>query len=94
MEAMSAINDGGPIAASLVQSVPVGEGFHQVTNLQSVGGLTIRDWFAGMALQGWLSSFGSSAIHPVNRDTEHDVAKESYRMADAMIAARAGKESE
>lgn len=44
---MSTINDGGPIAANID---PLADG-----SLVSVGGLSIRDWFAGMALQGLLT---------------------------------------
>lgn len=44
-------------------------------------GATIRDWFAGMALQGLLASEDKSG------DTE--LASDSYRLADAMRAERA-----
>lgn len=41
-------------------------------------GMDLRDWFAGMALQGFLAS---------DRRTP-DVSKEAYRYADAMMEAR------
>jgi hypothetical protein len=52
-------------------------------------GMTLRDWFAGKALQGWLASFGPDAeCKPVR------VAEFAYEVADAMLAARARKEDE
>jgi len=51
-------------------------------------GMTLRDYFAAAALQGWLASYDSSSVHPVNNDTERDVARQAYTMADAMLAAR------
>ena len=53
-------------------------------------GMSLRDWFAGQALQGWLSSFGPDMVHPVANDMEYEIAKQAYQMADAMIAARKG----
>lgn len=49
------------------------------------GGLSIRDWFAGMALQAELSK-----INVYWR--EDSLAEYAYEMADAMLAAREGKE--
>lgn len=40
------------------------------------GGLTKREWFAGMALQGMLAS----------RTSWYDYSKSAYKLADAMIA--------
>ena len=59
-------------------------------------GMTIRDWFAGMALQGIMSDpdFNSDFEYPnpefgkpniIVRDT---MAERCYRMADAMMKAR------
>ena len=47
------------------------------------GGLSIRDWFAGMALQGFL------VAEPTMPDAK--AAQWSYGIADAMLAAREGK---
>jgi hypothetical protein len=45
-------------------------------------GMTLRDYFAAKAMQGWQSN-------PVPNDTPiQDVAAWSYRMADAMLKAR------
>ncbi len=55
-------------------------------------GMSLRDWFAGMALQGWLASYDPSSIHPASSETANSLALSSYAMADAMLAAREGKE--
>lgn len=48
-------------------------------------GLTIRDWFAGMALQGLLA-----VGHPVrhSKETASDLPPLAYLYADAMITQR------
>lgn len=55
--------------------------------------LTLRDWFAGQALTGWLASFGPDVPHP-SRAAKGDqivaeMASEAYILADAMLAERA-----
>lgn len=79
---MSATNDGGPafpLAGSNDYSYPPEDG------------MTLRDWFAGMAMQG--------ASQFVNQHEDHhseslaDIARESYKIADAMLAARERKET-
>jgi hypothetical protein len=47
-------------------------------------GMNLRDYFAGQALNGWLSSFTTSDGDP----RPEAVARFCYRIADAMIAAR------
>ena len=70
------LDDGGPVA-SIMTLGDKGE-------VVPVGGLSIRDWFAGQALSsmdyGW---FGSST-------RIREMVEESYCIADAMLAA--GKE--
>lgn len=48
------------------------------------GGLTKREWFAGMALQGAIASFAGSESVP----TPERFAEIAYAQADAMLAAR------
>lgn len=43
-------------------------------------GMSLRDWYAGMALQGYLSGIGWM--------DENKVAKWSYAQADAMLVER------
>lgn len=51
-------------------------------------GLTVRDYFAAKAMQGWLASYPESNQHPVATHHENMVAELSYLMADAMLKAR------
>lgn len=69
---MSEKDNGGP-------AFPVGSG-----QWKDFPGMTLRDWFAGQALAGWLAYFAgtSSPMKPEN------MALESYQFADAMIAER------
>jgi cobalamin biosynthesis protein CobT len=46
-------------------------------------GMTLRDWFAGQALQGWLASFA-----PDENPKSKDLAKFAYELADAILAER------
>lgn len=48
-------------------------------------GMSIRDWFAGMALQGVLSNSDAFA-----KMKDQQVAECAYAAADAMLAARKG----
>lgn len=74
------INDGGSIQPRLVRFGDV---------IEPQGGMSLRDWFAGMALQGWIASYPESSPHPASDDQELSCASLSYKMADAMLAARA-----
>ena len=52
-------------------------------------GLTKREYFAGLAMQGWLGRYGADAEHPaIHPRMLEGISKYSYAMADAMIAAR------
>lgn len=55
---------------------------------QGYEGLTVRDYFAAKAMQGWLASYSESEQHPVANHRENMVAELSYLMADAMLKAR------
>ena len=69
---MSEINDGGPAFPN--------------AHFNDVFGMTLRDHFAGLAMQGWLSTFPEDmAIQHVHVE---GIAGLSYRMADAMLKAR------
>ena len=76
------INDGGPaFPAQPIHKFP--DGAIISTNQ---GGMTLRDYFAGQALQGLLSS-----IEPNQLWCGEDVAVTCYRTADAMLKAREAK---
>lgn len=76
------IDDGGPAFPCPVEFDPNGQ-------LVSHGsfGMTLRDWFAGMALQGRATRLGNPHEH---RDL---LASDCYDIADAMIEARKGGRS-
>lgn len=70
---MSGVNDGGP--AFPMASGPCNDFEH---------GMSLRDWFAGRAMQSMLhSEIGKSGWATV-----HGVASDAYKVADAMLKAR------
>jgi hypothetical protein len=81
-------NDGGPAfpqhGCSSNQEV--------IERMKDQGGMTLRDWFAGMAMSGWLASYDGISTHQarVNDGGNQlaEAAKCSYATADAMLAAR------
>jgi len=85
------INDGGPAfphMADLVSSD--GKGGINTRQITS-GGMSLRDWFAGQAMQGYLAAGNDWSWR--DSPIEKSVAEESYLLADAMLAARERKES-
>lgn len=75
------MNDGGP-------AFPVSdEQSHD--GVSASEGMSLRDFFAAGAMQGWLASWPRSAPHPGGcLKNARDVARHSYAIADAMIAER------
>ena len=55
-------------------------------------GMSLRDWFAGQALNGMLSYSRNDAGGSWYSTSETDAARAAYEYADAMLAAR--KESQ
>ncbi|MFJ5346644.1 hypothetical protein [Pectobacterium parvum] len=51
-------------------------------------GMTLRDYFAAKAMQGWLSSYGIEAVHPIISGRANAVAENAYALANAMLKAR------
>ena len=49
-------------------------------------GMTLRDWFAGKAMQGWLSTYPTE--HGADEVYAEGVAELAYEVADAMLKAR------
>lgn len=54
-------------------------------------GMTLRDWFAGMAMQGMLGGMGFDAPLSHKASPAPVYAETAYEFADAMIAAREAK---
>ena len=79
---MSAINDGGPAFA--LSHPYYGPGIR--VNVQE--GMSLRDWFAGMALSGYA---GRACMNAMDT-TEQCRDGVFYEMADAMLTARERKE--
>ena len=75
---MSAQQDGGPAFPHQIEIVCNDPRIsRQVTD----GGMALRDWFAGMALQGLMVKNGTDT-------PQSTLASWSYSSADAMLAAR------
>jgi len=68
-------NDGGP-------AYPV----HPAMDNERLQGMSLRDWFAGMALQGTLGALGENDYLKAAF-----VARAAYAYADAMLKARQGE---
>jgi len=75
------INDGGPIASTLHGS--------EMTVVPS-GGLSLRDWFAGMALSAFANTTETDCL-PESWNWK-GLAHTAYIAADAMLAAREGRD--
>jgi len=52
---------------------------------EQYGGMSLRDWFAGMALQGM------TACPDIHAKNDPEMAKWAYQQADAMLAEREAK---
>ena len=82
------INDGGP-AFPAPMFTRQADGQPMCPQEFGLGGMTLRDWFAGQALQSYLAGRNSDA-----RDSNAvAVAVACYKYADAMLAAREPEES-
>ena len=78
-------NDGGPVIPA--QIVKDGDGlFREVTDYGFTGGMTLRDYFAAKELARM--EHANCMVNDVQGAYDR-VAKHCYRMADAMLMARA-----
>lgn len=76
---MNKINDG----ASPAFPQPLG-----TETVAGCEGMTLRDYAAIKAMQGWLASYHPGDSHPVPAGCADLVAQHAYAMADAMVRAR------
>ena len=83
------INDGGP---AFPHAQRLWDNDTQSWAVHSVGGMTLRDYFAGQALAGVLSS-GDVEIKTIvsNKLAAASFTQSCYIIADAMLAAREAK---
>ena len=73
---MSTPNDGGPAFPVTTEACDRGAGI----------GMSLRDWFAGQALNGWAAGRNND---PAWRDSKPEtIACECYKYADSILAAR------
>jgi hypothetical protein len=77
------INDGGPAFPR-----PATKGSSGSIIRESQNGMTLRDWFAGQALAGILLNYTTQKFGA----SEFTVGTAAYQYADAMLAAREGKQ--
>lgn len=70
------INDGGPAFPRPCAETSQGGNYDQ-------DGMSLRDYFAGQVVQGWLATF--TAVQPMPKG----VAMFAYSVADEMLAERA-----
>lgn len=84
------INDGGPAFPQITTDSSYAENGEAYGHTYSVGGMTLRDWFAGQALQGWCAAAPSVRNEPMNMTRGHadEIAQGCFRYADAMLAER------
>lgn len=75
-------NDGGPAFP-----IPYATDMDGYVYAPRADGMSLRDWFAGMALQGILASFPPDANF-ATQAAKDALAADSYDLADAMIAER------
>lgn len=88
------MNDGGPAFPEHHYFDPGrGQyGMHMTASDVGCGGMSLRDWFAGMAMQGQLAACAVGYEY-TGSDARLKCAIEAYQHADAMLVARERKES-
>ncbi len=76
------IDDGGPAFATSRAIGPNG------VDYPSQRGMSLRDHFAAIALQGLCGNFDPYTRNAIDADAAARIAQACYRLADAMISAR------
>lgn len=79
------INDGGPAFPRLRK---LDNQFNKPWVAETVGGMTLRDWFAGQALLHHASLITIGDDHEFNRAQMKVLARLCFEQADAMLKAR------
>lgn len=80
---MSEVKTGGPAFPPAVAITESGNAFY------GYDGMSLRDWFAGQALAGYLASFAGCEADPAKHADA--LAKTCFTLADALLAARGGQ---
>jgi hypothetical protein len=84
---MEKVNDGGPAFPFTPHGQQCIDGKWDQSYDPGDSGMSLRDWFAGMALQGELASQGEYCNYSNHSDMK-DITCWTYEVADAMLAAR------
>ena len=85
---MNTPNDGGPIAPTMIQEVPVdSDGTVMQAKMLPEGGLSIRDYFAATSLPGIIDACKADPTQD-DESIPQMLARKAYALADAMIVAR------
>ena len=84
-------DDGGPAFPHVAESCG-GDIVRKITS----GGMSLRDWFAGMVMQGQLSNelITKATVAYFGKDVDgiyETLSRDAYRLADAMLAERKKK---
>ena len=86
------MKDGGPVFPE-ISGVYFKHGIHERQTLNCNNGMSLRDYFAAKAMQGFLSGFRSPAgIYSEDATSALNISKLSYDIADAMIEERENTE--
>ena len=65
------------------------EGNDILRSISPSTGISLRDYFAAAAMQGWLASFSEESSHPADTSFgAQALAQQSYAIADAMMEKR------
>ena len=83
---MSKKNDGGPAFSRAAGEYHGEDG--RVYFARGQDGMSLRDWFAGQALSGILSSTDNESGRSAFTTTPAWIAEKAYEQADAMLEAR------
>ena len=86
MKTQKQIDDGGSVTADLISERYVSGIGMLEEKVQSVGGLSVRDYFAEGAMRGIVSS-----CPRVGAGYAEAIARDSYTLADAMLAEKKRK---
>lgn len=82
------MKDGGPAFPHVAKLVRWHENGHTKEQITE-GGMSLRDWFAGMALQGTLANSDATyALVPGTEGFAAAISKAAYALSDAMLAVR------
>ncbi len=87
------MKDGGPAFPNRFAEFEDG-GVGRLVGVSDHPGMSLRDWFAGMAMAGWFNVFDKELLTQAKREgmdgaeLNQTIAAAAYEIADAMLAER------